>query len=46
VGLGVKPRVALLALGIEEGRDDPEPEPAIPDDVRRILRGLANPSHR
>jgi transcriptional regulator with XRE-family HTH domain len=32
VGLGVKPRVALLALGIEEGRDDPEPEPAIPDD--------------
>lgn len=43
-GLGVPPRAALLALGLQEGRDDPEPEPAIDPDVRRILRALADPS--
>lgn len=43
-GLGVPPGAALLALGVTEGRDDPEPEPAIDPDVRRILRMLADPS--
>jgi transcriptional regulator with XRE-family HTH domain len=43
-GLGVSTRAALLALGVEEGRDDPEPEPAMDPDVRRILRALADPN--
>lgn len=42
-GLGVPVKAAMLALGVEEGRDDPEPEPAIPPDMRQILRALANP---
>lgn len=43
-GLGIKPRVALLALGLEEGRDSPEPEPAMDPDVRLILQALASPN--
>lgn len=43
-GLGVPARDALRALGIEEGRDDPEPEPAMDPDVRRVLRALADPN--
>jgi transcriptional regulator with XRE-family HTH domain len=43
-GLGVPRRPAYLALGITEGRDEPEPEPAIDPEVRRILRLLADPS--
>lgn len=43
-GLGVPPEAALLALGLAPGRDDPEPEPAIEPDVRRILRTLADPN--
>jgi transcriptional regulator with XRE-family HTH domain len=42
-GLGIRPRDALLALGVEEGRDDPAPEPVLSSDVRLILRGLADP---
>ena len=42
-GLGVPTRAALLALGAEEGRDDPAPEPALDPDVRTILRGLVDP---
>jgi transcriptional regulator with XRE-family HTH domain len=43
-GLGVPPTVALRALGLEKGRDDPEPEPAMDPHIRRILRGLADPN--
>ncbi|HEU4423684.1 MAG TPA: helix-turn-helix domain-containing protein [Pilimelia sp.] len=43
-GLGLAVRPALLALGIEDGRDDPEPEPPMDPDVRTILRTLADPS--
>lgn len=43
-GLGIPPTAAFVALGISEGRDDPEPEPAIDPDVRLILRALADPS--
>lgn len=43
-GLGVPRRAAHLALGVAEGRDEPEPEPAIDPEVRRILRLLADPS--
>lgn len=43
-GLGVNPRAALLALGLDEGRDSPEPEPAIEPDVRTVLRALADPN--
>lgn len=44
VGLGVNPRAALLALGLDEGRDSPEPEPALDPDFRMILRALADPN--
>ena len=43
-GLGVNPRAALLALGIEDGRDQTDPEPTLDPDVRRILRALADPN--
>lgn len=43
-GLGVPERAALLALGLADGRDDPEPETVIDPEVRRILRLLADPS--
>jgi transcriptional regulator with XRE-family HTH domain len=42
-GLGVPAALAMRALGAEEGRDDPAPEPAMDPDVRRILRALADP---
>lgn len=42
-GLGVPVRAAMLALGIEDGRDETAPEPALDPDVRRILRALADP---
>lgn len=42
-GLGVPVAGALVALGVTEGRDQAEPEPAIPPDVQRILRALADP---
>jgi transcriptional regulator with XRE-family HTH domain len=43
-GLGVPVGPALLALGITEGRDDPEPEPVIDPEVARILRILRDPN--
>jgi len=43
-GLGVPATAALLALGMTEGRDEPEPEPVVDPDVRRILRALADPN--
>lgn len=43
-GLGVPPSAALRALGADEGRDDPEPDPPMDPDVRRILRALVDPS--
>jgi hypothetical protein len=43
-GLGVPAATALRALGAEEGRDDPAPEPAMDPDVRKILRALADPN--
>ena len=43
-GLGVPTRAALLALGAEEGRDDPAPEPALDPDIRRIQRALSDPN--
>jgi transcriptional regulator with XRE-family HTH domain len=43
-GLGVPVRPALLALGVTEGRDEPEPQPAIDPDVQRILRILRDPN--
>ncbi|HEU4425026.1 MAG TPA: XRE family transcriptional regulator [Pilimelia sp.] len=43
-GLGLAIRPALLALGVEDGRDDPEPEPPLEPDVRAILRTLADPN--
>lgn len=42
-GLGISPSTAMRALGAEEGRDDPAPEPAMDPDVRRILRALTDP---
>lgn len=43
-GLGVPTRSALLALGAEEGRDDPAPEPALDPEIRKIQRALADPN--
>jgi transcriptional regulator with XRE-family HTH domain len=43
-GLGVPARDALAALGMADGRDNPEPAPAMDPDVRRILRALADPN--
>lgn len=42
-GLGVPARAAMLALGVDDGRDDPSPEPLIEPDVQAILRRLADP---
>lgn len=41
VGLDLDRHEALRALGVEEGRDNPAPEPVIPPEVRSILRYLA-----
>lgn len=43
-GLGVPTRSALLALGVEEGRDEPAPAPPTEPDIRRIQRGLVDPN--
>lgn len=43
-GLGVPAGLALRALGAEEGRDEPAPEPAMDPDVRKILRALTDPN--
>jgi hypothetical protein len=43
-GLGVPTVLALRALGADEGRDDPAPEPAMDPNVRKILRALADPN--
>ncbi|GIM82621.1 hypothetical protein Aco04nite_82430 [Winogradskya consettensis] len=43
-GLGVPAGVALRPLGVEDERDDPAPDPPIPPDIRRIMRGLVDPA--
>jgi len=43
-GLDIPPQAALLALGLTEGRTNPEPEPTIEPDIRTILRRLADPN--
>ncbi|WP_415857525.1 helix-turn-helix domain-containing protein [Salinispora arenicola] len=43
-GLGISPAGALAALGLDPSRDNPEPEPPLPPEVRRILRTLADPN--
>lgn len=43
-GMGVDPSAAMTALGMTPGRDDTEPEPPLPKDVRIILRRLADPN--
>ncbi|MBX6357777.1 MAG: helix-turn-helix domain-containing protein [Micromonosporaceae bacterium] len=35
---------AMAALGLAAGRDNPEPEPVLPAEVRIILRYLADPT--
>lgn len=42
-GLGLPAAPALRALGAEEGRDDPAPEPPMDPDVQIILRALSSP---
>lgn len=43
-GLGISTAGALAALGISPQRDNPEPEPPLPPEVRTILRRLADPN--
>lgn len=43
-GLGVPEAGALAALGLTPQRDNPEPEPPLPPEVRTILRRLADPN--
>lgn len=43
-GLGVSPVEALAALGVNEARDNPEPDPPMPPEVIAILRRLADPN--
>jgi transcriptional regulator with XRE-family HTH domain len=43
-GLDIPAAAALLALGLSEGRTDPEPDPVIDPDIRTILRRLADPN--
>ena len=44
-GLGVSPAGALAALGLNPAvRDNPEPEPPMPPEVRRVMRLLADPN--
>jgi transcriptional regulator with XRE-family HTH domain len=43
-GLGVSSAEAMSALGMDEARDTPEPEPPLDPDVRIILRALADPN--
>ncbi|MEW2442826.1 helix-turn-helix domain-containing protein [Micromonospora marina] len=43
-GIGVSPAGALAAFGLSPERDNPEPEPPLPPEVRKILRALADPA--
>jgi transcriptional regulator with XRE-family HTH domain len=44
-GLGVSVTGAMTALGLNPAaRDNPEPEPPLPPEVRKILRALADPN--
>ena len=43
-GLGVSPAGALAALGLAPERDNPQPEPPMPPEIRTILRKLADPN--
>jgi len=43
LGLGESVDDATAALGIRTGRDNPEPEPPLPPEVRIILRKLSDP---
>jgi hypothetical protein len=43
-GLGEDPAEAVAALGLADARDNPEPEPPLPPEVKVILRALADPN--
>lgn len=43
-GLGVSVTGAMTALGMTPGRDNAEPEPPMPPEIRVILRRLADPN--
>lgn len=43
-GLGADLDEAMTALGARPGRDNPEPEPPMPPEIRKILRHLADPN--
>jgi transcriptional regulator with XRE-family HTH domain len=43
-GLGVSVTAAMTALGMAPGRDNTEPEPPLPPEIRVILRRLADPN--
>ncbi len=43
-GLGENLDDALTALGMRPGRDNPEPEPPLPREVKIILRALGDPN--
>lgn len=44
-GLGVSVVGAMTALGLNPAaRDNPEPEPPMPPEIRRVLRLLADPN--
>lgn len=43
-GLGLNVAGAMAALGITPQRDETEPEPPLPPEVRTILRKLADPN--
>lgn len=45
-GLGVSMVGAMVALGMSPGRDNAEPEPPMPPEMRVILRRLADPNVR
>lgn len=43
-GVGASIDEAMIALGVRPGRDNPEPEPPLPPEIRKILRHLADPN--
>lgn len=43
-GLGGSAEEAMRALGVDDKRPSPEPEPPLPPEIRTILRALADPN--
>lgn len=43
-GLDADPEAAMAALGLTRGRDQTEPDPPLPPEIRVILRRLADPN--